>query len=131
MSGQYKPRVAGTPAPAARHAHADLADLMAFIRGQPLTGGLALLAFAGAPGWWPPAGPSGGGYVASSLLRRWRRMPASPDLPVPAPVSFCVAARRTRVIKRALEERPDRLTCTHLNRNSVKVGNMKQWEAVP
>ena len=44
MSEQYKPRVAGTPAPAARHAHAGLVDLLAFLGMLVLAGGLALLA---------------------------------------------------------------------------------------
>ena len=56
----------GHPGPAARHARASLADLLAFLGVLVLAGGLAFLldrtgqlsarlAFAGAAGRWPPA----------------------------------------------------------------------------
>jgi hypothetical protein len=73
MSEQYEPRPADTAAPAARHARAGLADLLAFLGVLVLAGGLALLvdrtgqlsarlAFAGAAG------------LVAGCVTAWRRL---------------------------------------------------------
>jgi hypothetical protein len=107
---------------------AGLADLLAFLGVLMLTGGLALLALAGAAGLVAACGPPGGGYVASSYV-------AGGGCPVrrsagPGSVFLCVAARRTRAIKRALQgtTRRARVLTTLTLTDAVKVGNMKQWE---
>lgn len=91
MSEQDEHKVADTPAPAARHARASLADLLAFLGVLVLAGALALLvdrtgqlsarlAFAGAAGL-VAACVNAWRRLRRVELRRWRRRPG--DLPRP------------------------------------------------
>jgi hypothetical protein len=82
MSEQGAHKVTDTPAPAARHARASLADLLAFLGVLVLAGGIAFLldrtgqlsarlAFAAGTGLAVGCGPRGG-RLRRVELRRWR-----------------------------------------------------------
>ena len=73
MSEQHEPRPAAIPAPAARHAHAGLVDLLAFLGVLALAGGLTLLADQSGPLSARLVFAGAAGLVAACVAA-WRRL---------------------------------------------------------
>ena len=120
MSEQGEHKITDTPAPAAKHARASLADLLAFLGVLVLAGGLAFLldrtgqlsarlAFAGA------AGLVAACVNAWRRLRRCRTAPLAQrpgHLPRPAAWPWCTpGAWKARSLRRS--SRPPRRTAPH------------------